>query len=137
LNSNFFEDVLLDFNFSLEKFVMMLNKNDIFYIFLDKNKSLDLSENYKNLIYNERYEILIKNNSNNQIDEENIYSFPNKNNIAFNSHVKKLFNMIDLLSVKMKFFTNVFYSFELEESKVSYLYKFLSLNFSSHHNLYF
>lgn len=119
LDSDFFNDFLLDYSFNLEKFFMIFNKNDVVHVLLDKNKSIDTYQNYRNVIYNESYEILIKNNFNYLMEEDIAYSFSNNNQIS-NPLIKKLFNMIELLSMKMKFFTNVFFSFETEESKVRY-----------------
>lgn len=98
---------------------MIFNKNDVFYVLLDKSKNMELSEQYhKNLIYNEKYEILMKNNLNDMMEEDNLYSFSIDNKICDNANIKKLFNMIDLLSSRFKFFTNVFYCLEYDETKV-------------------
>jgi len=75
-------------------------------------------QNFKNLVINEKYDILMKCIPDDQMNEENLYNFPSDSNINYNAHAIKLFNMLDILSARLKFFTNVFYYLEHEECKV-------------------
>jgi hypothetical protein len=112
---NFFQEFMFDFNFSLEKFLFILNKNDYFFILTDREKNFHLNENFKILLYAEKYEILLKNHYDN-FEGGNIIN----SNIFNNHNVKKMLNILDILSIRFKIFTNVFFYFENNKARVKF-----------------
>jgi len=117
---NFFDEIQIDFCFSLEKFIKIFNKNENIHVFLDKNNNIDIKDDFKNLLYSENYAIFMKCLDYQSLETKNdYYSYSVESNIKSNPYVKKMLNMIDILMFKMKFYTNVFFSLREDNSKVN------------------